>query len=387
MSLVVYKDRKGTNCAKWDGLLDKFDREDLLPVWVADMDFEAPQEVKDALREYVEYGIFGYYKVPESYKEAFIRWEEAYHDYTVKKEWIRTSPGVVPGFSALINMLTKENDTVIVMTPVYFPFFNAIHYNHRKLIESPLIRKETRYEIDFEDFEQKIVDNDVKLFILCSPHNPIGRVWEAEELKKTLDICKKHHVYIIADEIHQDILMNGQKSIAAASVGDYDDLLITVTAASKTFNLAGCKNSVLVMPNETFRKQYDFFQEQYHVATGNAFGYIATEAAYTHGREWLDEVNGIVESNFRMLKARLEAELPEVWIPEMEGTYLMWIDLSAYVEKGCMQDVMENQCKLAIDYGNWFGGDACDGFIRVNLATKAEIIEQVADELIRVLKK
>lgn len=387
MSQVVYKERKGTNCGKWDGLKDKFSREDLLPLWVADMDFQVPKAVQDALKEYVEFGVFGYYNAPESYKDAFIHWEETYHDYHVKKEWIRTAPGVVPGFSAGIHLLTEKNDAVIIMTPVYYPFFNAINYNERKVIECPLIQTEDSYVMDYEKFEQKIVENDVKLFILCSPHNPVGRVWRSEELKKALDICKKHHVYVLADEIHQDILMKGQRSVAAASLGDYDDMMITITAATKSFNLASCKNSFIVIPNKELREKYELFQEQFHVASGNAFGYIAVQAAYEHGREWLDEVNEIVESNYWLMKHKLEEALPDVWIPKMEGTYLMWIDLSKYVEKGKMQDVMENQCKIAIDYGSWFGGEACEGYIRVNLATKPENIELAADNIIRALKK
>lgn len=386
MSQVVYRERKGTNCVKFDGLKDKFGREDLLPLWIADMDFEAPKEVKDALREYVDFGVFGYYKVPDSYKEAFIRWEEKHHDYHVEKEWIRTAPGVVPGFSEIIRMLTKENDAIIIMTPVYYPFSNAIIYNNRTLVESPLIRTEDSYVIDFEDFERKIVDNDVKLFLLCSPHNPVGRVWSAKELRKMLDICKKHQVYVISDEIHQDILMQGQRSVAAAAVGEYDDILITIAAPSKTFNLAGCKNSILIMPNEAFRKQYDAFQTQFHVEVGNGFGYVATEAAYEHGEAWLSQVNAIIESNYQRMKERLESELPKVWIPKMEGTYLMWIDLGAYVTDGNLQDIMENKCRIAVDYGSWFGKD-CEGFVRINLATRPENIDLAADRIIQALQE
>ncbi len=235
MSRIIYKERKNTNCRKWGGLKDKFGADDLIPLWIADMDFEVPKCVKDALKEYVDFGVFGYYDPSQEYFDAIINWEEKYHDYKIKKEWIRYAPGVVPAFNWLIHNLTKENDSIIIMAPVYYPFGEGIVNNNRKLVQSHLVRTEHSYVIDYEDFEQKIVDNDVKLFIFCNPHNPVGRVWTAEEIKKVLDICKKHHVYVISDEIHQDIVMKGYKKVTAATVGEYDDMLITLTAATKTF--------------------------------------------------------------------------------------------------------------------------------------------------------
>ena len=301
MSRVVYKDRKHTDCEKWDNCMERFHENDLLPLWVADMDFEAPECVKEALKKYVDFGVYGYYAVPQSYYDAFIRWEETYHGYKVKQEWIRFAPGVVPAFNWLLHILTKEKDSVIVMPPVYYPMRDAVLNNNRTLVESPLKRTETGYVMDYEDFEQKIKENDVKLFIFCTPHNPVGRVWTKEEIIKVLEICKKYRVYVIADEIHQDIIMSAYEKVTAATVGNYDEILVTLTAASKTFNLAACQNSIVVIPDKKLRELYDDYMVRIRIKGGNAFGYIAVQSAYEGGREWLEEVLEIIEGNYRYM--------------------------------------------------------------------------------------
>lgn len=273
------------------------------------------------------------------------------------------------------------------MPPVYYPFKDAVVNNHRTLVENPLIRQEHRYVMDYEDFEQKIIEHDVKLFIFCTPHNPVGRVWEKQEIQKVLDICKKHGVYVLADEIHQDIVMKGHHQIPAASVGAYDEILITLTAATKTFNLAGCQNSILVIPDAHLRGMYDQYLNEIRIKGGNAFGYIAVRSAYENGREWLEEVLDIIEGNYHLMRETLERELPNVWIPELEGTYLMWIDLGAYIAPEEMEMVIQEECGLAVDYGAWFGNEEYDGFIRVNLATSRENIQKAAHNLVRVLKE
>lgn len=387
MKQIVYKERKNTDSMKWDGCKEKFGEENLLPLWVADMDFEVPSCVKEALMKYINLGVFGYYKPPKEYEEAFIRWEETYHNYKVSRDWIRFSPGVVPAFNWLIHILTKENDSVIIMPPVYYPFRDAIVNNHRTLMESPLLRTENGYVIDYEDFEEKIKTNDVKVFIFCSPHNPVGRVWKREEIQRVMEICKKYHVYVISDEIHQDIIMKGYEQIPAATTGDYDEILVTLTAATKTFNLAACQNSILIIPDEKLRGMYDEYLGRLRIKGGNAFGYIAVQSAYEHGRQWFEEVLAVIESNYNLLKKRLEEELPEAWISNLEGTYLMWIDLSNYLKREKIEQVLQNQCGLAVDYGTWFCGSGHEGFIRVNLATKPENIEMAAQKLVEVFKK
>lgn len=386
MSQVIYKDRLGTDCNKWDGCEEKFGDEHLLPLWVADMDFEAPSCVKQALKEYVDFGVFGYYHLPNCYYEAFINWEKTYHDYDVKKEWIRFAPGVVPAFNWLIHILTNEQDGVLITPPVYYPFKDAVVNNNRTLVESPLMRLEDHYELDYEDFERKIKEQNVKLFIFCTPHNPVGRVWKKEEIVKVLDICKKYGVYVIADEIHQDIIMDGYQKVTAAATGNYDEIMVTLTAATKTFNLAGCQNSIVVIPNESLRKRYDDYLTRLRITGGNAFGYIAVQSAYEGGRKWLDEVLNIIEENYHLMKSILEEKLPKVWIPKLEGTYLMWIDLGAYVSADEIESVIQKDCGLAVDYGSWFGGEAYGTFIRVNLATREENIRLAAEKIVEALE-
>lgn len=386
MSQVIYKDRLGTDCNKWDGCEEKFGDENLLPLWVADMDFEAPSCVKQALKEYVDFGVFGYYQIPNRYYEAFINWEKTYHDYDVKKEWIRFAPGVVPAFNWLIHILTNERDGVLITPPVYYPFKDAVVNNNRTLVESPLMRLEDHYELDYEDFERKIKEQNVKLFIFCTPHNPVGRVWKRDEIVKALDICKKYGVYVIADEIHQDIIMDGYQKVTAAATGNYDEIMVTLTAATKTFNLAGCQNSIVVIPNESLRKRYDDYLTRLRITGGNAFGYIAVQSAYEGGRKWLDEVLNIIEENYHLMKSILEEKLPKVWIPKLEGTYLMWIDLGAYVSADEIESVIQKDCGLAVDYGSWFGGEAYGTFIRVNLATREENIRLAAEKIVEALE-
>lgn len=386
MSQVIYKDRFGTDCNKWDGCEEKFGDEHLLPLWVADMDFEAPSCVKQALKEYVDFGVFGYYQIPNRYYEAFINWEKTYHDYDVKKEWIRFAPGVVPAFNWLIHILTNERDGVLITPPVYYPFKDAVVNNNRTLVESPLMRLEDHYELDYENFERKIKEQNVKLFIFCTPHNPVGRVWKRDEIVKVLDICKKYGVYVIADEIHQDIIMDGYQKVTAAATGNYDEIMVTLTAATKTFNLAGCQNSIVVIPNESLRKRYDDYLTRLRITGGNAFGYIAVQSAYEGGRKWLDEVLNIIEENYHLMKSILEEKLPKVWIPKLEGTYLMWIDLGAYVSADEIESVIQKDCGLAVDYGSWFGGEAYGTFIRVNLATREENIRLAAEKIVEALE-
>lgn len=385
MSLVTYVDRRNTDCSKWDAQSENFGEEGLHAMWVADMDFQVPACVTDALSAYVKEGVFGYYTAPDSYYNAFINWEKE-HGYTVKREWIRFSPGVVSGFNWIVQMMTKPKDPVIVLTPVYYPFLYAVTNNDRTLITSDLINEHGVYSIDFEDFEQKIIDNHVKLFIFCSPHNPVGRVWKKEELDKLVAICKKHHVFIISDEIHHDLLAPGQKHIPIASIADYDDSLVTVTAPSKTFNLAGCQNSIIIIPDEKLREKWDAFTTSIRVTSGNTFGYIAARAAYIGGRPWLNEVNEIIHNNYLYVKETFERELPKLVVSPLEGTYLLWIDFGAYLSFDEMKDFMQKKCRLAFDYGDWFGGERFGTHIRMNLATSRENVETAVQAIVAHLK-
>lgn len=378
---VIFADRHNTDSEKWDGLTETYGRDGLQAMWVADMDFKAPECVQKAIDDYIKTGVFGYYKPRESYVEAFIDWEREYHGYEVKKEWVRFSPGVVPAINWFLHFMTNEGDAVIVQTPIYYPFMDGVKHNKRKLITCDLVNTNGVYTIDFDAFEKQIAENDVKVFIMSSPHNPSGRVWTKEELKTMLDICRKHNVFVISDEIHQDIVFSGTQ-IPAATVGDYDDMLVTLTAASKTFNLAALQNSFIVIPNAELRAKYDEFKEGIRLRQGNPFGYVAAEAAYRHGREWFENVKSIIYGNYLYIKDTFAARLPKAVVTPLEATYLMWIDLGAYVSAENMHDFIQNKCELAFDYGDWFGGERFGTHVRINLATSREMVEKAVQRII-----
>ena len=380
--------RKNTDCLKYDFAVKRGMPADVLPLWVADMDFETSSYIEDALVERVKMGIYGYSDAQTPYFEAVAGWMKRHHNWEPKEEWLIKTPGVVFALAMAVKAYTAPGDAVLIQSPVYYPFSEVIADNGRRVVSSTLVLgDDNRYHMDVADFEEKLKAENVKLFFLCNPHNPVGRVWTAKEIKKVLDICKRHHVYVLADEIHQDIVMSEYRQITAATTGDYDDILVTLTAATKTFNLAGCQNSIVIIPNEKIRDMYDGYLEKIRISSGNAFGYIAVQSAYEGGREWLEEALTIIEDNFKRMKAMLEEKLPKVWIPNLEGTYLMWIDLGAYISPKRIEEVLQNQCHLAVDYGEWFGGKEYSTFIRVNLATKWENIEMAADQLIKALIK
>ena len=383
---LIFRDRRGTNAMKWN-YLDRigFKGENLLGMWVADMDFASPECVRRALREAADFGVFGYDAAPKEYHEAFIAWEKERHGLEIDREWIRFSPGVVTGFYWLVKMLTEPGDSVLIQTPVYYPFMSAIEDQGRKLVKCELVNTDGIYSVDYEDFEAKIARENVKAFLFCSPHNPVGRIWRQEELETMLSICRKHGVKVISDEIHHDFEHPGHKHIPAATIGDYDDMLVTLTAPSKSFNLAGLQNSIAIIPDKTLRRRYDELLEEIHIHGGNSMGFIAAAAAYAHGRPWLEALLKQVEDNDALLRRELAVTLPEAIISPLEGTYLSWVDLGAYVKPEEIKTAMEELCGLALDYGTQFGGDApCH--IRVNLATSTEIISEAALRLARLKK-
>lgn len=381
MEKVIYKERKNTNCEKWDGLKKKFGQDDLLPLWVADMDFQAAKCIQDALKEYVNQGTYGYYNVPDSYLDTFINWQKNNHNVNLDKKWIRYAPSVVTSINWIIQILSKINDSILVLTPVYYPFFNAIENNNRKLVKSELIYNNGKYEIDYIDFENKIKSNNVKLFILCSPHNPVGRVWKKEELKQVLKICKEYEVKVISDEIHQDIIIGENKQHSIIKFDDYNDMIVTLTSGTKTFNLASLQNSFVIIPDDKIRQCFDEYVKKMDIVEGNAFGYIAYEQAYANGRLWLNEVLKIITSNYKLLKSELSERLPKSIVSPLEGTYLAWINLDHYLNDENYIDFIQGKCKLAVDYGSWFGGDKYNKFIRINLATSKENIIKAVEQL------
>ena len=385
-NLVKYVDRVGTDCNKWDSMDARFGDNDLMALWVADMDFKVPQCAIDAAVKYAEFGIYGYYKVPNEYHQAFIDWEKKYHNCEIKKEWLRFSPGVVSPINWYVNMKTKPGEAVIVMPPVYYPFLDAINNNGRKLVSSDLINNGGVYTVNFEDFEQKIVDNNVKLFILSSPHNPVGRVWKREELEQMLAICRKHGVFVVADEIHHDLIMPGHEHTEILNIPGYTDMVVATSAGTTPCNLAGCQNSFVILPDEKLRAEYDEFLNSIRIKGGSAFGYVAVAAAFRGGREWLEEVISIVKENADYIKNTLAEKLPKAVVSPLEGTYLLWVDLGAYVEEGKMKEFIQDKCRLAVDYGDWFGGDRFGGHVRFNLATSKENIVEAVDRIVKNAK-
>ena len=382
---LIFRDRRGTNAMKWNHL-DRigFRGENLLGMWVADMDFAAPESVREALRRAADFGVFGYDAPPQDYQDVFIAWEKEHHGFTVDKEWIRFSPGVVTGFYWLVKALTEPGDSVLIQTPVYYPFMSAIEDQGRKMVRSELVNTDGIYSIDFEDFERKIESENVRVFILCSPHNPIGRIWTRDELAHMLSICRRHGVKVISDEIHHDFELFGHKHVPTLSVGDYGDMVAMLTAPSKTFNLAGLQNSFVILPDRDIRDKYDGALRDVHIMGGNSLGNVAAAAAYTGGADWLREVLRTVEDNDTLFRRRMAEGLPKAVVSPLEGTYLLWVDLGAYVTAEDIKSVMEERCGLALDYGFQFGGNApCH--IRVNLATDGAVVDEAASRLIRNL--
>lgn len=382
---ILYVDRKGTHCEKWDGLGERFGREDLLALWVADMDFRVPQCVLEAEKDYLDTGVFGYYHPSEGYYQAFMDWEQERHGYSVQREWLRFSPGVVPAINWLIQIFTEPQDRVLVLTPVYYPFLHAVRDNERTLVACQLVHQDGQYTVDLAAFEAAIAENQVRMFIMSSPHNPVSRVWRREELTAMLDICKKHGVLVLSDEIHQDLTFDGHKHIPSATAGDYRHMVITLTAASKTFNLAGCQNAFVVLPDAKLRKEYDAFTKRIHIREGNPFGYIAVEAAYRGGKAWLQQVQEIIWNNYGYLREQLAIHLPKACVTPLEGTYLMWVDFAAYLQPEEMERFFEETCGIAVDYGAWFEGDG-QSHIRINLATSRENVEKAFSSILQGLQ-
>ena len=381
-------ERKGTYSLKWDALDKRFGNANLTSMWVADMEIKAPKEVIEALKERCEHGVFGYSYVSDEYYNSVINWLKEKHNYEIKKEWLRFTNGVVTAIYCFVNIFTKVDDAILILTPVYYPFHNAVKDNNRKLITCDLKNTDGYFTIDYEEVEKKIVENNVKLFIQCSPHNPAGRVWKEEELAKILEICKKHNVLVISDEIHQDIIMKGYKHIPSAIVanGKYADNLITISAASKTFNLAGLIHSNIIISNDELRKKYDKEIKKINQTEINILGMLATQVAYEKGSEWLENVKEIIEDNFNYLKTELNKHIPEITITNLEGTYLVFLDLRKIIPIDKVKEFIQDKCNLAIDFGEWFGA-SFKGFIRVNLATDPEIVKKAVENIITEYKK
>ena len=381
-------DRHGTNCLKFDFAKERGKNGDELSLWVADMDFQVAKPITDALQAQVNHGIYGYTEVKSDYFDIVKNWFKDNFDWEIKKGSLVKTPGVVYAIAMAVKAFTKEGEAVIIQQPVYYPFSEMIISNNRKLVNSPLVLKDGRYEIDFEDFEKKIVKNNVKLFILCSPHNPVGRVWSVEELKRIGDICIKHDVVIFSDEIHADFVYEPNKHHVFASLGEsYAANSVIATAPSKSFNIAGLQVSNIFIENKKLR---DAFRNEI-VKSGysqlNTMGLAAARAAYESGKEWLDEVRAYIKDNLIFFRDYLKENIGELSLIEPEGTYLVWVDFRKLgLSEKQREDLIVNKAKLWIDSGAMFGVDG-EGFERFNIACPREYLKMALDSLAKAIKE
>ena len=374
--------RNNTKSLKYDFAKERNMPEDLLPLWVADMDFQTSPEIIEALNKAVSHGIYGYSEGKEEYFDAVYNWYNDNFNWQVKKEWLIKTPGVVFAIVLAINALTNEGDSVLIQNPVYYPFTEVIIDNNRKLVNNSLVRNGKKYEIDFEDFEKKIIENNVKLFILCSPHNPVGRVWKKWELEKIGDICLKHNVKIVSDEIHSDFVYPENKHIVFSSLDEkYQNITITCTAPTKTFNLAGLQISNIFIPNLEIRKKVLKQLDRVGYSQVNLMGLVACEAAYKYGRQWLNELKEYLLDNLNFLRDYLETNIPRIKLIEPEGTYLIWLDCSAlgFEDKELEKFIVE-KAKLWLDSGYIFGKEG-EGFQRINIACPRETLKKALEQL------
>ena len=374
--------RNNTRSLKYDFAKERNMPEDLLPLWVADMDFQTSPEIIEALNKAVSHGIYGYSEGKEEYFDAVYNWYNDNFNWQVKKEWLIKTPGVVFAIVLAINALTNEGDSVLIQNPVYYPFTEVIIDNNRKLVNNSLVRNGKKYEIDFEDFEKKIKENNVKLFILCSPHNPVGRVWKKWELEKIGDICLKHNVKIVSDEIHSDFVYPENKHIVFSSLDEkYQNITITCTAPTKTFNLAGLQISNIFIPNLEIRKKVLKQLDRVGYSQVNLMGLVACEAAYKYGRQWLNELKEYLLDNLNFLRDYLETNIPQIKLIEPEGTYLIWLDCSAlgFEDKELEKFIVE-KAKLWLDSGYIFGKEG-EGFQRINIACPRETLKKALEQL------
>jgi cystathionine beta-lyase len=358
--------RRGTNSYKWDIVKE----EDILPLWVADMDFEVAPCIKEALQKRVEHGIFGYTLVPESYYQAVINWFHRRHQWDIERDWMLYTTGVVPAISCAIKALSMPGEKVLVQTPAFNCFFSSIRNNGCEVLENELKREGDTYKIDFEDFEQKCSDEKTTIFLLCNPHNPAGRVWSKEELKMMNDICMKHNVRVISDEIHCELVIPGHQYIPFAAV--CDDCLnnsITLNSPSKSFNIAGLQIANIICKGPSIRRKIDRAININEVCDVNPFGPIALEAAYNEGEDWLDELNQYLWGNYQALKDFFLENLPQLEVLRLEGTYLVWIDITALeLTSDEATELLLKEGKVLVSSGTLYGKKAGQGYLRINIA-------------------
>lgn len=380
--------RRGTNCFKYDFAREMGMPEDVLPLWVADMDFPTAPAVLERLHALAEHGIFGYTGVKDAYFSAVHNWYAQRFGWETQRSWLVTTPGVVFAIAIAIRAFTQKGDAILIQQPVYYPFADKVTENDRQLVVNPLILKNGRYEMDFADMERKIADNHVKMLLLCSPHNPVGRVWTKEELLRVGEICQKHGVLVVSDEIHADFTYAGHTHRVFASVkSEFANFTITCTAPSKTFNLAGLQNSNIFIPNRQLRHAYKKELSACGCGGTNCMGMAACQAAYEAGADWLEQLKQYLAGNLAYVRQFLREKLPDIALIEPEGTYLVWLDLRKLgLTEQQQRQLIVQDAKLWLDTGTLFGQGG-EGFERINIACPRATIEQAMQRLERAVHK
>ena len=369
-------DRRGSCSVKYDSLKEVFGREDLLPMWVADMDFRTAPGVLKAVRDAADLGVFGYGFRSADSVDSFIAWVESRYNWSVKREWVSSAPGIVAALPLAINALTSAGEKILIQTPVYPPFHAIVKENGRTLVKSPLINTGTGWEIDWADFESRLADG-VKMFILCSSHNPLGRIWSPEELKRMGDLCCKYGAVIFSDEIHADLSLYGNRHTVMASISEeIAQNTITAMAPSKTFNVAGMLNSVIVSSSERLLASYNGELKRLHLDLGNLFGHITMAAAYREGGEWLENLKIYLEKNIDFAHDFLAREVPGVTFLKPQSSFLLWLDFrkSGYTHEEVRNRLLDIS-KLGLNDGLAFGRDG-EGFFRMNIGTNRARVEE-----------
>ena len=350
-------ERKNTYSLKYDFAKKRNMPEDLLPLWVADMDFKVSSYIQEALWKQTEHGIFGYSDVQEEYFEVLRKWMSRRHDWQVESEWLIKTSGIVFALAMAVKAFTKEGEAVLLQQPVYYPFSEVITDNGRKVVSNTLVQEESgKYRIDFEDFEETLVKERIKLFFLCNPHNPVGRVWSREELIRLGDICYKHHVIVVSDEIHADFVFKGRHNVFVNLKEEYKEIAITATSPSKTFNIAGLQVSNIFIPNPKLKSKFEKQVDASGYSQLNVMGLVAAKAAYEYGEEWYEAVHKYISENIAYTKQFVEEKIANVKLVETEGTYLMWLDFRGLGLSECeLEELIVKKAKLWLDSGRIFG--------------------------------
>lgn len=385
-------ERRGTNCVKWDERLWVGEQssgisptEDVIPLWVADMDFRVAPAIQKALQQRVAHGVFGYNIVPESYYEAVISWFRRRHQWEIQRQWILYTTAVVPAMSCVIKALTMPGEKVLILSPAYNCFFSSIKNNGCEVLESPLKAVGDTFEVDWMDFEEKCADEKTTLFLLCNPHNPSGRVWTREELQRMYDICKKYGVKVASDEIHGELIMPGYKFVP---FGTITDDCVVMNSPSKNFNTAGLQIANIICSHPSWRRRIDRAININEVCDVNPFGIVALEAAYNESEDWIDELDQYLWGNYTVLCDFIEKNIPQWKVCRLEGTYLPWVDISAMgITSQALCDRLLREAKVWINPGTMYGPKTGEGYVRLNIATQRSRLVEALNRMAKVLER